>query len=198
MLTRTERERIEVKGVPVVMAILKYLWNVPMEDIEVVTDKERQWKGVDYIIWDKEREDNIKIDSKFHVNKAKKQNYTDYGVNVISVEVTKANGLKGWGINNKLENDYIIDIINGYGFYIIDSNKLHSFMANNYNKYPVMYKATGEEDYRAVDVKELMEEDIIVGWITWNEIEEIIKDVEGDKYYMDNIKPYLNKLITHK
>ncbi|WP_415337822.1 hypothetical protein [Clostridium perfringens] len=71
-------------------------------------------------------------------------------------------------------------------------------MANNYNKYPVMYKATGEEDYRAVDVKELMEEDIIVGWITWNEIEEIIKDVEGDKYYMDNIKPYLNKLITHK
>ena len=43
-----------------------------------------------------------------------------------------------------------------------------------------------------------MEEDIIVGWITWDEIEEIIKDVEGDKYYMDNIKPYLNKLITHK
>lgn len=198
MLTRSERELIEVKGVPVVMAILKYLWNVPMEDIEVVTDKERQWKGIDYIIWDKEREDNIKIDSKFHVNKAKKQNYTYYGVNVISIEVTKANGLKGWGINNKLENDYIIDIINNYGFYIIDSDKLHSFMANNYNKYPVMYKATGEEDYRAVDVKELMEEDIIVGWITWNEIEEIIKDVEGDKYYMDNIKPYLNKLITHK
>ncbi len=198
MLTRSERELIEVKGVPVVMAILKYLWNVPMEDIEVVTDKERQWKGIDYIIWDKEREDNIKIDSKFHVNKAKKQNYTYYGVNVISIEVTKANGLKGWGINNKLENDYIIDIINNYGFYIINSDKLHSFMANNYNKYPVMYKATGEEDYRAVDVKELMEEDIIVGWITWNEIEEIIKDVEGDKYYMDNIKPYLNKLITHK
>lgn len=71
-------------------------------------------------------------------------------------------------------------------------------MANNYNKYPVMYKATGKEDYRAVDVKELIEEDIIVGWITWNEIEDIIKDVEGDKYYMDNIKPYLNKLITHK
>lgn len=198
MLTRKERELIEVKGVPVVMAILKYLWNVPMEDIEVVTDKERQWKGIDYIMWDKEREDNIKIDSKFHVNKAKKQNYTDYGVDVISIEVTKANGLKGWGINNKLENDYIIDIINGYGFYIIDSNKLHGFMANNYNKYPVMYKATGKEDYRAVDVKELIEEDIIVGWITWNEIEEIIKDVEGDKYYMDNIKPYLNKLITHK
>lgn len=198
MLTRNERERIEVKGVPVVMAILKYLWSVPMEDIEVVTDKERQWKGIDYIIWDEEREGNIKIDSKFHVNKAKKQNYTDYGVDVISVEVTKANGLKGWGINNKLENDYIIDIINGYGFYIIDSNKLHGFMANNYNKYPVMYKATGKEDYRAVDVKELIEEDIIVGWITWNEIEEIIKDVEGDKYYMDNIKPYLNKLITHK
>ncbi|MDU3664205.1 hypothetical protein ACSXAS_15820 (plasmid) [Clostridium perfringens] len=42
MLTRKERELIEVKGVPVVMAILKYLWNVPMEDIEVVTDKERQ------------------------------------------------------------------------------------------------------------------------------------------------------------
>lgn len=42
MLTRNERERIEVKGVPVVMAILKYLWSVPMEDIEVVTDKERQ------------------------------------------------------------------------------------------------------------------------------------------------------------
>lgn len=39
-------------------------------------------------------------------------------------------------------------------------------MANNYNKYPVMYKATGKEDYRAVDVKELIEEDIIVGWIT--------------------------------
>lgn len=198
MLTRNERERIEVKGVPVVMAILKYLWSVPMEDIEVVTDKERQWKGIDYIIWDEEREDNIKIDSKFHVNKAKKQNYTDYGVNVISLEVTKANGLKGWGINNKLENDYIIDIINNYGFYVIDSDKLHSFMANNYNKYPVMYKATGKEDYRAVDVKELIEEDIIVGWITWNEIEDIIKDVEGDKYYMDNIKPYLNKLITHK
>lgn len=198
MLTRNERERIKVKGVPVVMAILKYLWSVPMEDIEVVTDKERQWKGIDYIIWDEEREDNIKIDSKFHVNKAKKQNYTDYGVNVISVEVTKANGLKGWGVNNKLENDYIIDIINNYGFYVIDSSKLHSFMANNYNKYPVMYKATGKEDYRAVDVKELMEEDIIVGWITWDEIEEIIKDVEGDKYYMDNIKPYLNKLITHK
>ena len=198
MLSRTERENIEVTGVPVAVAILIWLWGITVSNIEMITDKKRQYKGIDWIIWDDERENNIKIDTKFHVKKAKKQSYTDYGVDLVSIEITKANGLKGWGINPKLENDYIIDIINNYGFYIIDSEKLHSFMADNYNKYPIMYKAKGKEDYRAVSVKELIAEEIIIDWIEWEEIEEVINMVREDESYKENIEPLLNKLITHK
>lgn len=35
-------------------------------------------------------------------------------------------------------------------------------MIDNYSKYPIMYKATGREDYRAVSIKELMAEGIIL------------------------------------
>lgn len=198
MLSRTERENIEVTGVPVAVAILIWLWGITVSNIEMVTDKERQYKGIDWIIWDDERENNIKIDTKFHMKKAKKQSYTDYGVDLVSIEITKANGLSGWGVNNKLETDYIIDIINGYGFYVIDSVKLHDFTANNYNKYPIMYKAKGKEDYRAVPVKELIAEGIIIYWIEWEEIEGVINMVREDESYKENIEPLLNKLITHK
>lgn len=195
-MDRKEREKIEIKGVPVVMAILLYLWEVGIADIEMVTDRKRQYKGIDYILWSEDKKENVKIDSKFHLKKARKQNYTDYGVDIISIEITKANGLKGWGINNKLETDYIIDIINGYGFYIIDSSKLHGFMIDNYSKYPIMYKATGREDYRAVSIKELMAEGIILYWVPWKEIEKEIEKINEDKHYKDTIEPLLNALIT--
>lgn len=197
-MDRRSREEIEVAGVPYAVATIVESWeDVSINNVEMITEKQEQYKGIDYTI--KFGGDVVaKIDSKYHLHKSRKQKYTEHGVDVLSIEITKAGGLAGWGINEDLETDYILDIINGVGWYVIDAHKLREFMANNYKTYLVMYASEGREDYRAVSVKDLIANNIIIYFGSWVVIEDKAEEYKNgfDKEYNTRIKPLINGLIT--
>ena len=147
---RKDREEIERRGVPYIITAMVHIpfLKIQLENIIMITSKEEQILGIDYII---ETADNIiYIDSKYHLYKT----YED----LISIEITKANGRRGWGVDSTLATDYIIDFYStpAYtGYYVLDCHKLHTFMATNYTNYPVLYANAGEEDYRGVSIKDL-------------------------------------------
>lgn len=129
-----------------------------------------------------------------------KKTLTDHGVDILSIEIMKANGRRGWGINKDLKTDYIIDIIYGIGYYMIDAKKLHEYMEDKYPDYPILYSNTDSEDYRAVPVEDLMEYEVILYFSPWEDIEEtaLLFSNGSDKIYNDKIVPLLDKLITGK
>lgn len=199
MLSRRDREEIEKTGVPYVIAAILDSWqnDITIENITMVTNRWEQYKGKDYIVTDEYRNE-IYIDSKYHRGKSYKQSYTDYGVNILSIEVTKANGRKGWGINTELKTDYIIEMIQGVGYYMINAHKLHEFMLDKYADYPTIYSNKGCEDYRGVPVEDLMEYEVIIYFQPWEEIaDKGLSFINGsNEYYNDNIEPLLKDLIT--
>lgn len=169
MLTKEERLYIEMEGVPYSTAIISRDWGIPITNIELVTDIDRQYRGIDYVI---QTNDNnmINIDTKYHRNINRIQKRTGYGVDVLSMEIRKRNGLKGWAIDDKLETDYIIDIIKGVGYYMIDAKALHWYMKKYYNYYPVAYSQEGQEDYRAVSVLDMLKHGVILYYRDWHEV----------------------------
>ena len=199
MLSRRDREEIEKTGVPYVIAAILDSWqnDITIEDITMVTNRWEQYEGNDFIITD-EYGNEIYIDSKFHKGKSYKQSYTDHGVNILSIEVTKANGRKGWGINTALKTDYIIEMIQGVGYYMIDAHKLHEFMLDKYTNYPTIYSNKGHEDYRGVSVEDLIDYEVIIYFQTWEEIEDTASSlINGSSdYYNSSIAPLVNDLIT--
>ena len=114
MLTKGERLKIEQIGVPYATAIICREWNIPIGSLELVTDIERQFKGIDYNIQTNDGY-SINIDTKHQRNISYKQKRTDYGVDWLSMEVRKENGLKGWGIAYNLLTDYLSYMGNGVG-----------------------------------------------------------------------------------
>lgn len=201
-LEKKERQEIEKEGVLYVIASIITAWREETEnmDIELVTDKETQIKGVDYIL--KLGAEEIYIDSKFHRAIMSKQRKDirilsdEYGcVPWLSIEVTKANGSEGWGRNEHLKTDYIIDMIKDNGYYVIDAYKLREYMAENYKRYEVAFKSKGKEDYRAVPVKDLMDNDIILFYEPWGAITSLVNILRDSSWYKNNIEPNLNKLI---
>lgn len=194
-LQRVDREKIEQIGVPYIVAAMVTDWETDIENIEMITDS-RQYKGIDYIISDATY--RTVIDSKFHSKVSYKQKLTETGVDVISIEITKKNGSIGWGINPKLHTDYIIDMIYGVGYYMIDSRRLREYMADTYKSYPVMYSSEGQEDYRAVLVADLMEYEVILYFTEWEEIEnKALTYIRGySSKYNEYIQPHIERLIT--
>lgn len=81
---------------------------------------------------------------------------------------------------------------------MIDAHRLHEFMANNYKTYPVMYASEGKEDYRAVAVKDLIANNIIIYFGSWAVIEDKAEEYKSglNKEYNARIKPLINGLIT--
>jgi len=169
MLTKEQRQNIEMEGIPYATTIIMNDWSIPIANIELVTDREKQYKGIDYII---QTNDNciINIDTKYHRSISRLQTRTDYGVDVLSMEIRKHNGLKGWAINKNLETDYIIDIIKGTGYYMIDAKVLHDFLQEHYMDYPIAYEQEGQEDYRAVSVLDLWKYGAILYYRNWEEL----------------------------
>lgn len=184
MLTKEERLKIEMEGIPYATTIIMNDWDIPIANIELITDKKKQYKGIDYII---QTNDNctINIDTKYHRKINRIQKRTTYGVDVLSMEIRKRNGYKGWGINKSLETDYIIDIIKGVGYYIIDARALHDYLNKHYECYPVAYRQKGQEDYRAVSVLDLWNNNIIVLYRNW-------KEVTGTRTVNSNHNEYYN------
>lgn len=184
---------------PYVIAAILDSWeeDIYITNITMVTNKWEQYKGKDFIITD-EYGNEIYIDSKFHKGKMYKQSYTEHGVNILSIEVTKANGRKGWGINTSLATDYIIEMIQGVGYYMIDSHKLHEFMIDKYTDYPTIYSNEGCEDYRGVSIEDLINYEVILYFQAWEEIETTaLTLINGSNdYYNSSIAPLVNDLIT--
>lgn len=195
-LNRKERERIEKIGTPYIVAAMVTDWEAEIDNIEMVTDRFRQYKGEDFVISDSEH--RTVVDSKYHRGVAYQQELTDTGVDIISIEITKKNGRAGWGIDTTLNTDYIIDMIHGVGYYMIDSKRLKEYMADAYEHYPVMYAAEGEEDYRAVSVADLMEYEVILYFKEFSEIEnKAWAYIRGyDSKYNEKIQPSIDKLLT--
>lgn len=186
---RRDREEIERRGVPyIITAILNIPWlKIERENITLITSKEEQILGIDYII--ETADDIIYIDSKFHEYKHDDE---------ISVEITKANGRRGWGLADTLATDYIIDFYNtsAYtGYYVLDCHKLHTFMKSNYSKYSVLYANAGEEDYRGVPIKDLWKAGVIIYSRTLTDIN--IEDLKETWWYKNHIQPKLPLLIHH-
>lgn len=169
MLTRKQRKNIEMEGIPYATTIIMSNWDIPMANIELVTDAEKQINGIDYMI---KANDNsiVNIDTKYHRSINRIQKRTDYGVDVLSMEIKKHNGFKGWAIDKELETDYIIDMIKGIGYYMIDARMLHDFLQEHYRDYPIAYKQEGQEDYRAVDVIDLWKCGVILYYREWSEL----------------------------
>lgn len=200
-LRRKEREEIEQEGVPYSIACILNSWeDVTIDNIEMVTNIWEQYKGVDYIIRDDEGTTEINIDTKYHRAKMWKQTLTDYGVDILSIEICKAKGKVGWGIDQDLKTDFIIDIMNNVGYYVIDAHKLHSYMSEHYTDYPIIYNSKGCEDYRGVSVTDLIDNDIIVYYALWGDIVTIADTfiTGSDVSYNNYIAPLLDKLITGK
>lgn len=200
MLSREEREKLEREGVPYIVAVMVKDWEgIDISNIEMVTDRERQYKGIDYIIRDNYGNVTV-VDSKYHRKMSYKQRLTEYGVDVLSIEITKKNGMLGWGVNNKLATDYIIDMIHGLGYYMIDAKRLHEFMNDKYLQYPIMYSEEGYEDYRAVPVAELMEYEVILYYEEFGTVEDLGNYYKNgyDKIYNNNISVLADGLITNK
>lgn len=193
-LTRAERNAIEREGIIHILALLTSIESddpVSLEDIEIVTDLYRQYKGIDYIV------KGIKIDSKYHTRPSKKQKRTPYGVNALSIEVTTRNGALGWGINPDKETDLIIDYIKDTAVYFIDSCALREYMAVNYMNYNTWYSQEGQEDYRGVLVADLIDSGIIVAYATGKDMKILrpqIELIQENSYYKENMIPVINTL----
>ena len=199
-LSRKEREKIEQNGVPYSIAAILNSWeDVSLDNLTMVTNKWEQFKGVDYILSD-DQEHEIYIDTKFHRGKMYKQSLTSTGVNILSIEITKANGKKGWGINKALKTDYVVEVIGGVYYYVLDAHKLHDYMEEHYLDYPTIYSNKGSEDYRGVPVADLINNAVIVYYAPWEDIEETAWSfINGSsEIYNDKIIPLLDELITGK
>ena len=199
-LSRKEREKIEQNGVPYSIAAILNSWeDVSLDNLTMVTEKWKQFKGIDYILSDNNGYE-IYIDTKFHRGKMYKQSLTSTGVNILSIEITKANGKKGWGINKALKTDYVVEVIGGVYYYVLDAHKLHDYMEEHYLDYPTIYSNKGHEDYRGVPVADLINNAVIVYYASWEDIEETAWSfINGsDKIYNDKIIPLLDELITGK
>lgn len=168
MLTKEERRTIEMRGIPYHTIIILRDWKVCIGDLELVLDKERQVKGIDYIV--RTEEYTVYIDGKHHEKMHYFQHITDYGVDALSLEITKACGLPGWAINEDLKTDYIIDSIEGIGYYMIDAKALHPYLREHYEDYPIGYSNEGLEDYRVVSTKDLIEQEIILYFTPWEDL----------------------------
>lgn len=199
-LSRKEREKIEQNGVPYSIAAILNSWeDVSLDNLTMVTDKWEQFKGIDYILSDNNGYE-IYIDTKFHRGKMYKQSLTSTGVNILSIEITKANGKKGWGINKALKTDYVVEVIGGVYYYVLDAHKLHDYMEEHYLDYPTIYSNKGSEDYRGVPVSDLINNAVIVYYAPWEDIEETAWSfINGSsEIYNDKIIPLLDELITGK
>ena len=197
-LSRREREKIEQNGVPYSVAAILNAWeDITLDNISMVTEKWEQFKGIDYILSD-DNGHEIYIDTKFHKGKMYKQSLTDHGVNILSVEIMKANGNKGWGINKALKTDYIVEVIGGIYYYVIDAKKLHEYMEEHYTDYPTIYSNKGHEDYRGVPVADLINNAVIVYYAPWEDIEETALSFSNgsNEIYNNKIIPLLDGLIT--
>lgn len=199
-LSRKEREKIEQNGVPYSIAAILNSWeDVSLDNLTMVTEKWKQFKGIDYILSDNNGYE-IYIDTKFHRGKMYKQSLTSTGVNILSIEITKANGKKGWGINKALKTDYVVEVIGGVYYYVLDAHKLHDYMEEHYLDYPTIYSNKGSEDYRGVPVADLINNAVIVYYASWEDIEEMAWSfINGsNEIYNDKIIPLLDELITGK
>lgn len=199
-LSRKQREEIEQKGVPYSIACILNTWEgVSLDNLTMVTEKWEQFKGVDYKLSDDDGT-VINIDTKYHRGKMYKQSLTERGVNILSIEIMKANGKRGWGINRTLKTDYIVEVIGGVYYYVLDAHKLHDYMEEHYLDYPTIYSNKGSEDYRGVLVSDLIDNDVIVYYAPWEDIEEtaLAFATGSDTGYNDKIIPLLDELITGK
>lgn len=169
MLTKEERLNIEKIGVPYATAIICREWNIPIGSLELVTDIERQYKGIDYNIQTNDGY-SINIDTKHQADINYKQKRTGYGVDWLSMEVRKKNGRRGWAIDYNLLTDYLIYMINGVGYYMIDSKALRHFMNEYWYYYPLAYKPVEQYDYRAVPVQDLFKYGAILYYKDWHEV----------------------------
>ena len=174
-ISREKRNAIERKGVPFIVTTLLRVFDITISDITLITDYQTQIKGVDYIL--SNGLNKITVDSKYHKNIQKKQNTTVYGVDAISIEITNRYGYDGWGISKQKDTDYIIDYIPDTAVYIIDARALRTYLRQNYHMYPIWYSAEGKEQYRGVDIIDLLENNIIV-------------DYTADKCYMTELQEY--------
>lgn len=193
-LKRQDRLNIERKGVSYILGLLLYMYDdITLEDIQIITDLNLQFKGIDYIL-----NNDIKVDSKFHIKPSKKQELTSTGVDAISIEIRTRKGIDGWGINANKETDIIIDYIQDTAIYIIDSWALREYMRVNYFKYPVWYSQEGLEEYRGVSIQDLLDNNIILGYTTDSSemalINEYAKDIRSSNYYKTDISKQINLL----
>lgn len=190
-MERSYREAIEREGVPYILtALMDCIEDIELDNIIMVTDYKTQIRGIDYAIKGDNKE-LVYIDSKFHLNNSNSS--------IMPIEVTKFNGLQGWGIDTTLSTDYILDLTKNYGYYVLDCHKLHSFMLQHLNKYPSIYNRHGEEGKKhtkAVPIQNLIEAEVIIYQKRWDDTMAINKkNIEASAYYKNYIEPKLNKLV---
>ncbi len=103
------------------------------------------------------------IDCK-HYGLYRQMKKTEYGVDVIPVEITKYDGSPGWGIDLDLQTDFIILRIGNYCSYIINSLALRCYLSKRIDKYPDMFEKREEKIVKAVSVEDLLKYHIIVNY----------------------------------
>jgi hypothetical protein len=101
------------------------------------------------------------IDCKHYGYYPTKMKKTEYGVDVIPVEITKYDGSLGWGIDPNIKTTYLIMRIDNYCSYVINSLALRRYLSNRIHIYENMFDNEKKKVVKAVSVKDLMDYHII-------------------------------------
>lgn len=183
-MERKDRNLIELEGLPLSIVTLLKHYNIELEALQVIKEIRSQIRGIDFAINadDSPTMELIAIDSKYH-RKPNKRGTNGRDLKYISIEITKANGARGWGTNRSLVNNIIVDITKGYKAYIMDANALRWYMVKHHREYEILYNSKGYEDYRAVPVEDLKREGIIIDSIDLKDMEEEVENLKHSEAF---------------
>lgn len=136
-------------------------------------DAENQLDGIDIQIENTTTVENIiygpvtvkgitNIDCKHYGFYPSKMKKTEYGVDVIPVEITKYDGSLGWGVDPNIKTTFLIMRIEEYCSYVINSLALRRYLSNRIHMYETMFDNEKKKVVKAVSVKDLINYHIIV------------------------------------
>lgn len=203
MRTKEQEQRDRQIGKEYEEKILK-AWNKNFFLFNWVTDIEKDVQGIDLIgiieneiISEKEQENlGIKnltnnlfysvvfFDVKYRTKIYYYQKKTEYGVNILPIEISKRKvDKKGWGNDLTLKTHYIIYTIKDYCCYIINSLALRSFINGKEEQFPVVF-TDEKKKCIGVPVELLMNKGIICyiqvrGKAKYSINENVSKHIEG-------------------
>lgn len=193
-LPKKARIDIEKKGVPYAVATIVMNTEASIRDnIIICNDREPQIKGIDYIV--KRGNGTIYIDTKFRIKKYDFQTVTEVGgLDYLIFETRKANGMIGWGIDQRLWTDYIIDICNNTCYYVIKAKELKQYLADKYQLYPLAFNNKDGSQSIMVSTKELFDNNLIQTWGRFDDIKEL-GEYYSNGYDLD-YNEYINRYIN--